>query len=1340
MKQQKFVNIFDGGMNTDSDPKALENNQYILAHNIDITGSGAFRSVSPLKGSTYINSIPEPFTTVKVLRAFETDYLISDIVTPCATLFAIFDTTYQIWACPINGTDAPVKIYEKLNVDPTEYESVDAKVYAENGITYLYFVDGVNAPGKIRCVLPLTTLLSDTEISLLKRAPLGLKISDFTVDIGGDLVCGSYSPCIRYYNNETGKVSAWTLPGLPIKVHLSPDDPTTGFHVSGRNISSQKKIVFNIEFSNSTEKGLYTHYQIGIIENIDTDKPAQIMSVLPPVELPAEDENTYEYKSNFRVNTTTIDEVTIEPAPIKTAKTLEIKDNRLFLGNVTYKKLEYDNGTPRINASLGIPPFDVNNVVAKVGPTEESPNWYTNDTLASKWVGYFRGEVYRFAISYYDENYNFSAPQPLDLSTVSGNRISGTLTDMKFPSRHDTGYNLLNNSHNPVALGLQLANLNNHPSWACGFVILRAKRKENIIGQSPFIPSTKLEPTMAVWEFPTRPVLATRTSTGVYEHAITEYLDAQPAENPVGITLPKNMLRSIPTDIVRYGLTEYFGLGTEVVKFSPAESTNRWMFFNPGSMFQSQTGTFLDPYVLKSGDKLVTVDVVKQRRSTRNYGETDISGITYGEYIDTDMDTNFYSTQCTDYYSHSNTSTGWVPETRTITDYVFVDNGDKTAIFDSGERIEDYESIMETKVPDGVVPSAMRKAYLQLKEHHVDVTWKSYSLPQTTGFNSTVPAGNIVINGSKLNFTWVGSNPASGKHGNAIPLNGSDVLTNPIYQYIEIANIERGLSDNRYGEEDAYHEYIYTGASYEFSDGQKELLRSGGNPKTNSTSGIAVYGGDCYINYVNYKVCDSHFAVSNDYLQNGGTGYHPDTVADRFKHGFYVKKGVVSFEGSRPVPYKALSQTVSCFIESKYNLDIQVRSGVHQTGEVHDNSVETPYQITGSKAETRIPYNYILQPELSFENTYKIWIPRLDSQIIRDKYRSRMVFSNQKIYQSDVEGFDVFNALSYYDLTESYGDITKLILSGDKLYAVQESAVLYVPVNASTLETADGASIRVQSDVVVGKPQYVTNVFGSQSIQSIQLGTNGFYCIDQNKGKVMIIADTAPAFISDIGMKRFFENHLSTDNLADLYIDTKSNKTYIGFGDNDNQKERYIFDNTAGKWICRLVTNDVSPNLFITAANVKDKFIVFGYDSIYQDGYLSYTAWDTTDQNTHLDQVLQPKVTFIVNPNPGQAKTFNNLIIDSTENLLSATCKVYRDSNRGDQETIPLDLTMDHRYESNYRIAILRDNTNYVLFGTQERLRGSFLEVNLQWPSEFVNVDHKLASVTTKYLESKLRS
>jgi hypothetical protein len=1327
MAQQKFVNIFDGGLNKDSDPKTLENNQYTNALNIDITGSGAFRVARPIQGSTFLNSIPVSFTNVKVLGCFETTYLISDVATSCATLFVIFDDQYNIWVCPLSGS-SPIKVYEKT-VDSSEYTAVDAKLNSENGIDYLYFVDGVNPPGKLRCVLPISTLLSDTEISLLKRAPLGLKISDFSVTSGGDLLCGSYPTCVRYYNNNTGKVSAWSIPTLPIKVHLDPTAEDRQFHTSGRNVTTSKQIVYSIAFSNSTEKALYTHYQLGVIENVDTDSPSQVMSVLPPVELPVGSSTTYNYKSNFKVNTTTIDDVVIEPAPIKTAKTLEIKDNRLFLGNITYKNLEYDNGTPKMN-DPSILVGDVTTTVAKVQPSDVLDSWYVNDTYASKYVGYFRDEVYRFAISYYDENYNFSAPSVLDMSDVVGNQISGSSTDMKFPSRHIYGYSLLNSDNIPVALGLRLSCLDNHPSWAVGFVILRAKRKENILGQSPIIPATKIEPTLAVYEFPTRPVQAYREFAGSYSYDFVDYSSASPAENPTGITVPKNMLRSVPTDIVRYSLSEFGGLFTELVKYSKQTDSRRWLFFHPGSMFQSQTGTFLEPYSLKAGDRLKTIDVALQRRSTRTYGTNDLS-LSDGEYVESETDTNFFSTRGSDYYSLRNSSSGWTSFQSGISDYVFIDNRTSSAVFNSGERIEDYNSVMETVVPDSVVPTPLRKGYVELKDSHADINLASYASTQSTPFGS-ITAGSVYVNGSRISFDWSNANSTASKYGNAYAYNGSAV-TKPNYQYIEIANIERGLADDRYGESEAYHEYIYTGAHYEFTDFEKSSLRSGGNPRTNRSTGIVVYGGDCYISYVNYKVTDSHFAVSNDKLMTTTT-LHPDTVASRFKYGFYVRKGPIAYEASRPVPYKAEAQTISCYIESKYNLDVQVRAGVFQTGETTNSDI--PYVITNSKAEARIPYNYVIQPELSFENTYKIWIPRLESQIVRDRYRSRILFSNEKIYQSDIEGFDVFNALDYYDLSESYGDITKLIASKDTMYAIQDSAVLYIPINANVLETSDGASLQVRSSAVIDKPKFISNTLGAQSIQAVTRGNNGIFFIDQRRGKIVGVGGDGTAILSDVGMKRHFESSISPSSYVDLFYDLKRDKLYAGIGSVENSKDRYVFDGVIGKWITRITTNQLdAPYGFIYASNIHDKFLVFSYNTGYSSGQLSYGTWNTAVSNAHMNVILRPEITFIANPNPGQPKTFNNLVVDVTNNIDNAVCKVYRDTSFGNQSTVALDLTQDHRHESNYKIAILRDTLN----GDNSRLRGSFMEVTLQWPSTLVSVETKLASVTTKYLDSRPR-
>src|SRR6185436_19840163 len=73
---------------------------------------------------------------------------------------------------------------------------------------------------------------------------------------------------------------------------------------------------------------------------------------------------------------------------------------------------------------------------------------------------------------------------------------AGPFRDMKFPDRSynstATRYSILDGSDKPINLGLSLTILGNHPTWSKGFVILRVKRKENILWQSPLVPMVSI--------------------------------------------------------------------------------------------------------------------------------------------------------------------------------------------------------------------------------------------------------------------------------------------------------------------------------------------------------------------------------------------------------------------------------------------------------------------------------------------------------------------------------------------------------------------------------------------------------------------------------------------------------------------------------------------------------------------------------------------------------------------------------------------------------------------------------------------------------------------------------
>lgn len=1318
---KRAQHTFDGGLNTDINARALAPNQYIAAENIALTNNGAFRTVAPIKGSITLDTLGV-YTDIKILGLFDTIYLYDGSPKACVTMVAILDSHYVIWACPSEGSNA-VKLYDETITNPDDYTAATGEVFSENGVDTLYYTDGVNQPRQLRCVIPNSasfTLLSKTELSLIKRAPLGTSITDFTItSTGGTLLCGSYQACIRLYNSSTNRYSAWTLPTNPIIIHHVS---TTELPNSARGSATTKYITFDLAFTNATEKALYTHYQIGVIENTSSDTPVQNISVLPVEALPVGSTTTFDYKQNQRTVSNTIDEVVIEPAPVQTAKTLAIKDNRLFLGNITYKGLELDNGTPVIGATSSIQTFSPS-------PLTTARNWYSDDDLASRYVGHFRDEVYRYAISYWDENYNFSPPSILDMDVVDNAILAGTHRDMKFPARNVAGYELFDTGV-PQALGLTLRNLTNHPSWAKGFVILRAKRQKNILFQTPFIPAGKVEPTSAYEDFPTDALQSVPSTSGSRTRTTVTFADAQPGINTLGTYTPKSLLQGLTYWIKRR--TSAFTSSNQIIggaRYSQeTASVTVANIFPVGDMFQTPTGAKISSYTHTTGDKFKTVDLAHLKCNISDNSDNDLA-FDLGDFVNTQMESILYADTSDCYYTVS--GSGFTLNTSTtISDYVFVNDFDSGKVLDSGESVEQYDGVLPTGFVDGFKPTTLRKGYIVPLFPASDVVASMYDAARVgIGGIGVVSAGTVFINGGRLESDYIlGGTGGSQGFGNKLVVEAAGFVAGNKIQGIKIVNVERGLGDDRYGDVDAYHEFVYTGTNYEFTSGEIASLEAGGNITTNA-AGIDVWGGDCYITYAQYKVADTAFSIDDDELATNNVQQINNDVADKFTYWFKASTGVPDKAHTRPVPLKALSQIVSLFIESEYNLDIQTRNSLYNNG-LTTNDV-TKASAT-SKDYYRLPFTYVIQPELSFRNEYKVWIPKLTDIESPTQYKSRILISDQKIYQSDVKGFDTFKALGFYDLDETNGSITRLLVSDNRMNAIQENAIVYVPVNVNQIETADGVTLSITTDSVIGKPVYITNKYGAQKLPAIVQADVGYYIVDQRRGKVLYIVGDSIQPVSEKGLLRTLEDTLLVNNTIKLYYSMKERQLFLAI-ETGFTSTRYMFDAVLGLWVTSLPLNASRTDAFlgaISSLGSHGTFMVFGKEVALGTNQFTYVKWGTTPTNDHLNVTMVPNITFIMNPDSGAPKIFDDLNIDSDNLLGNATCYVIRDTSLGQQTAGPVALTLD-RYEGNYSFAILRDSND-------ERLRGNYLKVLLTWPTTLLTVDnYKLASVLLKYRISK---
>src|SRR5690606_17627833 len=429
-----IINNFAGGRNSDTSPEKTPTNQYLSATDVEIVGDGEFLSLRNIKGTTSLQSIGQ-----EILRVFANKYLIDGNQVECLTVFSASDTTFKIQCYDVEN-DTLYDLYSEA-ADYTG-RTIDAVNGPENGIDVLYFTDGVNEIRQLRCEIPSpysANFLTAYDLSLLRKGANG-SITLTSVSSGGTLLSGTYQFAYRMADPTNKRFTKWSSITNPI--HVYSGENSTSVVTSGVGLLTDRKITLEIEPS-TEETDNFDFLQLAVIENIGPT-PATTASLLDIIDIPSTSVS-YDYKSNAQVGTIPLADLTIDLAQIETVKTLNIKDNRLFGGNVKYKQLEFDNGDPETGGEV-------------ITAASTGVDTFSDDEYASKNKGYWRGEVYRFGIVYYDKDGNRSPVKVLDLSSVTDNTITSPLTDLKFPDRTNPKYTLFNSSGQIQSLGLRLTN------------------------------------------------------------------------------------------------------------------------------------------------------------------------------------------------------------------------------------------------------------------------------------------------------------------------------------------------------------------------------------------------------------------------------------------------------------------------------------------------------------------------------------------------------------------------------------------------------------------------------------------------------------------------------------------------------------------------------------------------------------------------------------------------------------------------------------------------------------------------------------------------------------------
>lgn len=1265
-------NSFEGGRNTDTNKSMLPPNQYLEAHNLEMVADGSFFALRDINGSLYLKEIVND-ATAKEIGAFYTKYLISGSLKNCITYFTVTSTNFNIW-CYDTEANQLYALYQEAVVAEfnTTDRVVDAINYPENGVDVIYFTDAFNEMRYFKCEIPspyTANFLTKFDISLQRKGAVG-SITLNSVGSGGNLLSGSYQFAYRSCDPVKKKFTKWS--SLTNPVHVYDADNSTNVIHAGVGILTNRKI--NITVTPSTLEGSNLGFiQLAILENVSSTPPTEAsLSEF----LPYTGSLTFDYKSNTRVGTVSLDDLTVDLAQIKNVKTLQVSNNRLFAGNIEYVDL-----IPTTNPSV------VSGSV--ITRTSAFTDPYSSDDFSSRNVGYFRNEVYRLGAVYEDEDGNKSPAIPLDLSGVTHNQITSGLKDIKFPDRSTSNsWTLFNSNGRLQALGLNIT-IRNSVSWAKKVHIVRLPRKKDILFQTPIIPMMSVSGIGALGNYPS----SYFSVLGQIDPTTSS--SAQPQTQNRGL-FPKNMLwpekRNIELNTASGTLKKINEANIVPERFGRGYQFS--MIWPSPNMYGDE------PFVFTGSEKIDFVDKVLLKANITSFNPTKTPAVVDGDDINTNITASFYGLSNGDYFFDSSWAAKSITSTFkniSLVDYEYFDNFGQPASV-SGVSALNYEALQTKGVNIGFQPNVQRCAVINLSIGVPDINTIGAVFANGT-LNNYIGGGNDIVQGTGIKYE-----PASAPTNRYI--NQYSGWTNNAYvSACDIVNVKLGLGDDRYGDLDSFQTYQYTGASYVFNNSDIATMQSGGNVDIN----LDVFGGDCFVSAHMFKICDSTYSVLNQPKNlniDDGVNFF-----SKWKINFKdVPNNLTGRPICLPVAPENVGQYLTVILESEYNggvLDFDILEKVSDVGGI-------PVLNNVSKDTIRTPLTYRYNLNISRQNSQKVFTSKLKYSFKQNKFAARVAYTDIKIYNSDQAGFDVWKVADFVDLPEQRYDITKLAVSGDNLYAIQEKGIVYLPIGERQVEQTDASVLSIRTGDVIGRPLVIDSQRGGQHLRAIVETGSVIYIPDNINKSVYILSGTELVDITDNHQTLFrqiFDTVFPEQDVRGGYDFVNKQYWMIVQG----KAQIFNENNEIKKWVgdyefepySAIYTNE----MFVTGKQGNSLRI--------------YSMTDTSVPVTLFGQSVIPRLVVCVNPDENFSKTFDVLMLASSDRLLSGDLVVENESVLGNQSVMGINFDVPS-VEGNFRIPIPRDSNGY-------RARGLRALLTVRWKS----LKSTLQSIYTKYDLSK---
>lgn len=338
-----------------------------------------------------------------------------------------------------------------------------------------------------------------------------------------------------------------------------------------------------------------------------------------------------------------------------------------------------------------------------------------------------------------------------------------------------------------------------------------------------------------------------------------------------------------------------------------------------------------------------------------------------------------------------------------------------------------------------------------------------------------------------------------------------------------------------------------------------------------------------------------------------------------------------------------------------------------------------------------------------------------------------IIISQKRIIGETSDSWTIFFVNDSKTIDPVWGEITKLVDDKDKLYIVQENAVARQLVEQLQQNIDDEIELAVGTGDVAGQHIYLIKNRGSQSNEQVIQLNDDVVLQDYEHDLIMSINQGEIGLISELLQK---DKALNVNRL--MVYDRNSNILFIpNYSTYDDDSNSYLmsYDNNIRRFVTdkSFEAQETDYSLFTGFTNM----ILFNGGNMY--------VFNKNKYPTHPSSNTANVVSFIVNPDLGQVKTFDNLFIDMEVNS-------YSGNTRSDEPLVmPTSIRVETQYQDTGVVPCTSSNTRRLgrqwkftiprNSGTDERIRDYWAKVTIVFPDNYEII---LNEVITSYRISNL--